>query len=139
MLSTTSATVSQHLWSAFVLTANFLERASHADHRLDAVFGVVDSRDGLIVGHAGAGDGEADRLADLDREPDAGAGDRMRDQLVVIGFTLYHRADHHHPLDFLALQQSFYHRPHVVHAGNADHARDLHSERLGMAARPPFH
>src|ERR1019366_8765441 len=139
MLSTRSATVSQHLWSAWELTANFLERASDADHGLDAVFGVVDSRDGLAAGHAGAGDGETDRLVKLDREPDAGVGDRMGDQLVVIGIALDHRADHHHAVDFLALEQSFYDRGHVVHAGNEDHARDFDSERLGVATCPLFH
>ena len=66
MLSTRGATVSQQPRSAQELTANFLERASDADHRLDAAPGVVDSRDGLLVGHAGAGDGETHRLVELD-------------------------------------------------------------------------
>src|SRR5580704_6515488 len=122
-----------------VLAADFLERASDADDRLDAVLGVVDPRDGLIVGHAGAGDGEADRLVELEGELDAGAGDRVRDELVVQSFALDDRADHHDAVDFLALQQSFHDGRHVIDAGNVDDARDFGAERLGVAPRALFH
>ncbi len=66
-----------------MLAADFLERARDADDGLDAVLCVFDSRDRLLIGHAGPGNGEADRLVELDRELDAGAGDRVRDQLVM--------------------------------------------------------
>ena len=75
-------------------------------------------------------------LSNSSDELNTGAGDRMRDHLVVIGLALDDRADHHDAVDFLALQQRFHDRRHVVNAGDADDARDLDAERFGMLARP---
>src|SRR5260370_35858954 len=112
MLSTRGVAVSQHLWKESDLTANFLERASDADDGLDAVLSVVYSRDGLVVGHAGTGDREADRLVELDGELDTGARDRMRDQLVVHGLPLDDFTDHFDAFGFPPFKQSLLDRPH---------------------------
>src|SRR3984957_19009057 len=110
MLSTSGVAV---LNTCGELAADFLERASDGDYCVDAVLCVFDSRDGLLVGHRGSYDREADGLVELERQLDAGAGDRMRDHFIVISLTLDDRADHHDAFDFLALEESFHDRRHV--------------------------
>src|SRR5258705_9614716 len=132
MLSTSGARFLNTCGARTKLAANFLEYANNADYCVDAVFCVFDSRNGLLVGHRGSDDREADRLVELERELNTGAGDRMRDHFIVISLALDHCANHHDAFDLLTLEQSFHHRRHVVHAGDSDYARDLDAERLGM-------
>src|SRR5581483_12399086 len=68
-----------------------------------------------------------------------GARGRVRDDLVMSGVALDHRADDHDRVNVLAAQQLLDRRTHVEHARHVDDVADLDAEERRMAARPLLH